>query len=296
MKAIFQLTPSESKRLIAKAVVKLELVKKAWEKAYIVVAGGITTSFVMEELLSKTIDKGRCTAGISVKGVLCVTSAQDRLNPRQLASPEEEMEHTKSEAFQALVLRKGIPVQMKMKEAFEDYHPETVMIKGGNALDPEGYVGVAMAGFNGGTVGEALGYVYSNGIPLIVPIGLEKLIPSVREAARVMGAKTFDYAIGCSVGMMPLANVNLVHEVRALEVLTGVKATHVTSGGVSGSEGAVVLVAEGDKSAVEETVRIVHSIKGEPPIDAPKGRCKECPYFCTFAGKEESELPHYLRP
>jgi len=295
MKAIFQLTPSESKRLIAKAVVQLEVVRQAREKGYIIIAGGITTSFVIEELLSKTIDKGRCTAGISVRGVLCVTSAQDRLNPRQLVSTETEIEQTKSEAFQALIFQKGKPVQMTMKEAFEDFHPETVVIKGGNALDPEGNVGIAMAGFNGGTVGESLGYIYSNGIPLIMPIGLEKLVLSVREAAKAVGAKTFDYAIGCSIGMMPISKAIVVHEVKALEILCRVKATHVASGGVSGSEGAVTLVVEGGKEAVEETVKIIHSVKGEPPIKAPKGRCNECPYFCTFAGKQEQELPLYLR-
>jgi hypothetical protein len=295
MKAIFQLTPSESKRLIAKAVVRLSQVKEAWKKGYVVVAGGITTSFVMEELLARAIEKGRCTAGISIKGILCVTSAQDRLAPGQLIDSGIGSEPTKSEAFQALVFQKGVPVRMTMKEAFEDFHRETVMIKGGNALDHEGNVGIAMAGFNGGTIGEALGYVYANGISLIVPIGLEKLIPSVKEAASVTGAKTFDHAIGSSIGIMPLSNIILVHEIKALGVLTGVKATHVASGGVSGSEGAVVLVAEGDKAAVEETVRLVHSIKGEPPIKARKGRCSECSYFCTFAGKEESELPCYLR-
>lgn len=153
MKAIFQLTPSESKRLIARAVVQLEVVKEAGERGYIIVAGGISTSFVMEELLLKSIDKGRCTAGISVKGVLCVTSAQDRLSPGQLVNRDMEIGQTKSEAFQALVFQAGKPVQMTMKEAFEDFHSATVLIKGGNALDPEGNVGIAMAGFNGGTIG-----------------------------------------------------------------------------------------------------------------------------------------------
>lgn len=95
--------------------------------------------------------------------------------------------------------------------------------------------------------------------------------------------------------MMPLGNAVVVHEVKALEILNGVKATHVASGGVSGSEGAVVLVVEGDKKAVGKTVETIHSIKGEPPIKARKGQCSECPYFCTFAGKNEDELPHYLK-
>ena len=47
------------------------------------------------------------------------------------------------------------------------------------------------------------------------------------------------------------------------------KATHIGSGGVGGSEGAVVLSIEGEESKVEKAFELVKSIKGEPPVVAP---------------------------
>ena len=58
-------------------------------------------------------------------------------------------------------------------------------------------------------------------------------------------------------------------EIQALGVLAGVKATHVGSGGVGGSEGAVVLSIEGEESHVEKAFELVKSIKGEPAVTVP---------------------------
>ncbi|MFQ6112444.1 MAG: hypothetical protein ACE5LX_10525, partial [Nitrospinota bacterium] len=89
------------------------------------------------------------------------------------------------------------------------------------------------------------------------------------------------------------------------------------SGGVSGSEGSVVLVAEGEKKSVEKAIEIVESIKGEKPLMPRKANCETClpsspaqsleenvqaygaldeamPH-CMFKGKKEEELPEYLR-
>jgi hypothetical protein len=40
MRAVFTLTPAESKRLIAKAVVQMEEVQVANERGYVIIAGG----------------------------------------------------------------------------------------------------------------------------------------------------------------------------------------------------------------------------------------------------------------
>ena len=45
---------------------------------------------------------------------------------------------------------------------------------------------------------------------------------------------------------------------------------------------------------LDETIRIIHSNKGEPAIKAPKGQCHECPYLYVCR-KREDELPPYLR-
>ncbi|MDP6700363.1 MAG: hypothetical protein QGH25_11990, partial [Candidatus Latescibacteria bacterium] len=55
-----------------------------------------------------------------------------------------------------------------------------------------------------------------------------------------------------------------------LEILTGVTAVHIASGGVAGSEGAVMLALEGDKETVTEAFELCESVKGEPPIADPR--------------------------
>ena len=52
MKAVYTLTPSEGRRLIAKGIVQMPEVRAAWEKAYIVLVGSTINGFVAQELLA----------------------------------------------------------------------------------------------------------------------------------------------------------------------------------------------------------------------------------------------------
>ena len=61
----------------------------------------------------------------------------------------------------------------------------------------------------------------------------------------------------------------VVTEIQAFALLAGVRAYHLASGGVGGSEGAVVLSLEGDEEKVEKAFELVKSIKGEPPVTLP---------------------------
>ncbi len=276
MKAVFTLVPSESRRLLAKATVELEEVKIAKEKAYIILCGGVTNGFVAQELLGLDTEPQKCTAGISCKRVLCVT-------------PEEERGPV------PLITYKGEIVDKTIQEAFEDFHKETVVIKGGNAIDLEGNVGVITSGFDGGTVAATIGTVTSTGLQYIFPIGLEKLIPSVKEAAMYTGSKTYDYSMGANFGMYCITKGKLITEIEAFEILAGVEAKQVAAGGVGGSEGAVVLVVLGEDKNVKKATSIVESIKGEPPVEGLPGVCETCPYDCVFQGMKKDELPDYLK-
>lgn len=278
MKAAFTLTPAESRRLIAKAVAAMDEVKTAREKAYIILAGGTTNGFVAQELLgTRDIRPERFTAGTSTKGVLCVTDDSFR------------------QRF-PIILYKGRVVEKTIAEALQDFHKETVVIKGANAVDPEGNVGVITSGFDGGTVAQVIGTVTSQGLRYIAPVGLEKLVPSVKAAAQAVGARRLDHSLGADFGMYCLCNALVVTEIEALRILCGVKATLVAAGGVGGNEGAVTLVAEGDDKAIEETVALVESIKGEPPVPANKGTCETCRYFrCRYNKRTVEQLPAWLR-
>ena len=66
---------------------------------------------------------------------------------------------------------------------------------------------------------------------------------------------------------MPLGKV--VTEIQAFAILACVRAYHIGSGGVGGSEGSVHLSLEGDEERVNNAFELVKSIKGEPPVSLP---------------------------
>ena len=111
--------------------------------------------------------------------------------------------------------------------------------------------------------------------------------------------------------MVPLINAKVVTEIKALKILTGVDAYHVASGGLSGGEGSVTLVAEGSKESMNKAIALSESIKGEVLWNFRKGICEICvhtspvqpkdydvkagPKFCRFQDMKEKDLPLYLR-
>jgi len=81
---------------------------------------------------------------------------------------------------------------------------EDVVIKGANALDPDGIAGVMMAILLGNDR-ALLGPIMAKGINLVIPVGLEKSIPySVVDISKRIGIQRCTKATGLPVGMMPL--------------------------------------------------------------------------------------------
>jgi len=68
----------------------------------------------------------------------------------------------------------------------------------------------------------------------------------------------------------------VVTEIEALKILTGVEGKHIASGGVGESAGAVVLIIEGAVKNVKKAIALIESIKGEPPLKGFKGTCEKC--------------------
>ena len=56
MKAVFTITPSESRRLIAKGVAQMEEVRNALERAYVVIVGGTSNGFIAQEIAGLDIE------------------------------------------------------------------------------------------------------------------------------------------------------------------------------------------------------------------------------------------------
>lgn len=275
MQASFTLTVSESKRLIAKAVAAMPEVVRARREGYLLVGRGSTNAYVVEELTGEPLEKERYVAGQVIRGVACALHDDMRSRPVSFHEGRVIVEDPAS-----LLPRLG---------------PRDVLLKGGNAVDPEGKVGVMMASPVGGTMGQFYMACKAQGVRIVYPVGLEKLVPSVEQAALYAGRLVLERSIGARVGMACVADGDVVTEIDAIEILFGLDAVHFASGGYGGSEGCVMLVVDGDDSRVGECLDLVASIKGEPPLPSVKGPCKTCPLLCSFQGKDESELPPYLR-
>lgn len=304
MRAVFALNPWESKRFIGRAVARLPEVQYALEHSQMVIAHGSTNVYVVEEVLGHCPERDRYVSGQVINGTLCQTE------------PEEKP------AIMRLVKGTPVPPVATMEETLAGWDDTCLFIKGANAVDPEFNAAIYNAHPSAGTIGFAYGKICGMGIPLIVPVGLEKLIPSVKAACTELGHARVDYFYGTKIGMLPLINAKVITEIQAFDILYGLPATHVGGGGVSGSEGTVVLAVNGDGTAVERAIEEIGTIKGEPPLALKKRRCATCyappPAFtsgmdvadpdagedkvaiaqslkqCIFSGTAEEDLPAWF--
>jgi len=249
--AMVVLTTAESRRLIAKAIVALPEVQRAWKDGTIILARGITNAYVTEELFHISIEP-RAGQGL---GLVCggITNVN--------SGPPPSTWH---------VIRKGKPVEdADSNVELLSFGPDDVFIKGANAVDSEGNAGIYSSSFKGGTIGNAWPILTPRSSHLIMPVGLEKMVPSVPDAAQHTGIFHFKYSTGIPAKLIPVPLGKVVTEVQAFGVLSGVRAYHIGSGGVAGSEGSVHLSLEGDEENVEKAFELVKSIKGEPPPSLP---------------------------
>ncbi|SNQ61910.1 hypothetical protein [Candidatus Methanoperedens nitratireducens] len=235
------LTPRESKRIIAMGVKRLPVVQQAMKKGIILIALGSTNAYVAEELTGDKIDPSRYGAGY-IDGTTTVVPNDKRLP--------------------AVALLDGKPVGAE--GIIEKMGAQDVLIKGANALDPQGVAGVMVANPVGGTTGSFMGIVMARGVNLVIPVGLEKSIPySVVEISKRIGIQRISKATGLPVGMMPLLG-KVITEVGALTLLGADDVFPIGSGGTNGGEGSVTLCITGDKAdEIFELVQKVKEKKGE---------------------------------
>lgn len=244
------LNPAESKRLIARAVAGLAEVRYAYADARLMVANGTGNAFVLEELTGESVPGYRFSIGMVADGLLTMSAKDDRVGSKFFV--------------------KGRTVEMEARDFLKTLERGDVVIKGANAVDFHGNAGVLVGNETGGTIGALLGIACVRGIPVIMPVGLEKLVASVPEAAAGWGQLTLTYAMGLPCWLTPVTTGLVVTEIEALGLLAGVRARLVAAGGVGGSEGAVVLLLEGYEENLNAAVEAVNGVKGEPKTEVPR--------------------------
>ncbi|MCW3128770.1 MAG: hypothetical protein N2V75_01515 [Methanophagales archaeon] len=250
-KILIALTPSESKRLIAKGVTNLEEVQRALRHGTIIIGLGTTNAYVAEEILNvligakreKKIDRRRYAAGVITDKGTCVVGKEER---------EKEV-----------IIKSGEISDESIEKAIEELSAEDVFIKGANALDAAGNAGIFLAHPTGGTIGSALGTVMARGVNFIIPVGIEKTIPfSIIDAAKRVGKERFFKSVGKPVGLMPVHG-KVITEIEALRILGAEDAFPIGAGGVAKGEGSAIICAEGSAKKMEELMTLIAQIKGE---------------------------------
>ena len=188
----------------------------------------------------------------------------------------------------AWVIRRGkLETGISLGSLLVEMGEKDVYIKGVNALDVEGRVGVLFGNLNrrGGTIGLVMATSRQKGFKVIFPAGLEKLIPvPVKEVAKKVRPKSLDYSMGIPCGLLPCEGI-VVTELDAIRILSGSSAVPIAAGGLGGAEGAVTLLIEGDKEQVGRAIQYVNDVKGAKTPRVLEVDCALCERpGCSLSG------------
>lgn len=247
-------TVPQAKQLIAQAILQLPEVKHALKHGQVVLKAGTTVSALAEMLGVPPMRLGGRIVPDGARGPRKMADAP------HIAVVEQGEWHNADTTLPEEIMKMG---------------PNDVFITGANALDCHGVAGL-LAGVEGGSVaGKSLTALWTEGIPLVIAVGMEKLISgSIIEISQQTGRKRVDKAMGMAVGMIPLVG-HVVTEKEALEILTDVKATVIAAGGINGAEGATMLQIKGERKQIESVFDLIIALKDVPTCGNIESR-KSC--------------------
>ncbi len=284
MKAVVVLTPAESKHLIAKAIVQMEEVQKANWEGTVVLHPSSSTFFVAQELTGRrpTEFQDAWVCGVVTPRGLCAEKGS-------MTSVTAKKYHTKPGEFTlSWIIQKGqYQKQRPLDEILAGLSKKDIYIKGVNAVDAEGRVGILLGSVAEGTIGRVIKAAKTRGFKIIYPAGLEKFIPhSVQDVAEKLGLRsTLDYSMGMPVSLV-VTEGTVITEHEAIRIISGAKATVIAKGGLGGAEGAVTLLITGEKLEVEKVIQTVEMVKGARLPEVRLMDCQMCEWpQCPFQSR-----------
>ncbi|MHA1977777.1 MAG: hypothetical protein ACW98F_15805 [Candidatus Hodarchaeales archaeon] len=272
MKIQVTLTVSEAKYIIAKAIIERADVKNALQKGKVLLKGGTTVSVISEILTGQKLRIG------------------GRISPRGTMNSLNRQDHPHCVLIENKITT---DVDKTIEKVTSTLEKEDVIIVSGNALDIDGNVAMMAAAPLGHNPGKAIGGFSSQGSKVIIPIGLEKLIPgTISNAIQNSGRISVDKSMGAAIGLIPLIG-EVVTEKEAISSLATVKTTVIAAGGIDGAEGSTTLIIDGSDDEAEKILGIILSIKGAKTSGLPKslpecnGQCPQCKRHLACVYKEE---------
>jgi len=246
------LTVAMGKRLIGKAVAAHPAVVDALRKGTVVIVAGTTNSYVAEEILETIGRKDKFSRRMFFRGI-SLPPHYKTTNAGRLTGD--------SEFPGDVVIRDGFWQEGKtINDVAVELKEGDVIIKGANALDlVHKRAAILIGNPQGGTITVALTAVAGRRVRLIIPIGLEKRISGdldeIANKVNTPGNKGFR--------LLPVPG-EVITEIEALKLLTGVKAEMIAAGGISGAEGCVWMSLEGSPEQILQAEKLIQSVASEP--------------------------------
>jgi hypothetical protein len=272
------LTPAESKKLIAKAIARLDVVQQAATNGMVVIHPSSSTYFIFEELVGAKPKTNHWVCGVVTPRGMCVEMAMVLGG----YSPPG-MKYDPGELRGLWAIKNGkVLTENTTAELMEQMTAKDVYIKGVNALDPQGNVGILVGERSG--LGVILSAWKKKKFTLVFPAGLEKLIPvPVRQAAMEAKQAKYEYGMGLPAGLFPYPDGITITEIDAVKILSGAIAVPIASGGLGGAEGATTLIVKGTNGQVRDAIEFIEQSKGATLPSLRLSNCSDCSVpHCRF--------------
>jgi hypothetical protein len=254
------------------------VVKQAAAEGMVVLHPSSSSYFIFEELIGAKPRTNYWVCGAVTPRGTCVEMAMalGGYSPRAI-------KYNPGELRGLWAIRKGkVLIEKTVSELMEQMTAKDVFIKGVNALDTQGNVGV-LTGDRGG-LGMVLSAWRKKKFTLIYPVGLEKLIPiPVRQAAMEAKQAKYEYGMGLPAGLFPCPDGKTITEIDAVKILSGAIAVPIASGGLGGAEGATTHIIKGTDEQVRDAITFVEQSKGAKLPSLRLSNCSDCSVpHCRF--------------
>jgi hypothetical protein len=250
----FLVTPSASKRLIAKALAAHPTILNALKNGTCVIVAGTTNGYVAEEVL-KILGVSGFSRKRFFRGLI--------MPPNKKVTAEGRLAD-ESQFLGDVVVIKGVWQRGKtIADVVDSLGEGDVIVKGANALDLNRKQAAVLIGHpKAGTMGLALPAVVGRRVKLMIPVGLEK---RVNGDLQVLAEKLNAPGAG-GYRLLPVPG-EVFTEIEALDFLLGVNAELIAAGGVCGAEGSCLLAVTGTKEQEDAAEKLFAAIQDEPPFD-----------------------------
>lgn len=262
------LTVEEGKELIAYGILKHPVLLNSIEKGKVVFKGGTTVSKITEKLLNIPL---RISGRITARGTVSSLKA--------LNSPHSILLHD----------GKWRNIDDTITDEMHGFSANDLIICGANAFDYKGRAALMAGSPGGGNVGKSMSTWYSEGASVIIPVGIEKMIPGDLDEIIKRSSRTGkSLSWGMAVGLIPIYG-ELFTEVKAIKMLADVDCFVIGAGGLSEAQGSTTLEIWGQTDELEKVINVLKDVKSRvSSISGDSESLVECSAICENCSRHLS--------